>query len=210
MTKVMTREEWLTVVANKLLWPMITKAGGKKPGKWRVSVGFPVGRRLSRKQGSGIATTIGQTHNPKLSADGTWEMFISPQLEAGTAVTTLAHELIHTVAWSDGHHGEFKRIAKEIGLAGKMSATVAGPVLAEKIADFLLDEIEPYPHAPLKVIDVDPTTGKPRKPPGSRLLKVSCPDCGYTIRVTRQWLDVGAPECPNEECARCGDSMEEA
>ena len=33
---------------------------------------------------------------------------------------------------------------------------------------------------------------------GSRYLKVVCrrPDCGYQVRVTRKWLDLGAPRCP--------------
>ncbi len=40
--------------------------------------------------------------------------------------------------------------------------------------------------------------GKARGPgSGSRLLKVTCEDCGYTCRVTRKWLDVGPPHCPN-------------
>ena len=30
----------------------------------------------------------------------------------------------------------------------------------------------------------------------SRLLKVACGTCGYTVRVTRKWLDVGLPHCP--------------
>jgi hypothetical protein len=38
--------------------------------------------------------------------------------------------------------------------------------------------------------------------PGSRLLKCECPACGYTIRTTQKWLDIGTPTCP------CGDEME--
>lgn len=30
---------------------------------------------------------------------------------------------------------------------------------------------------------------------GSRSIKVSCPECGYTARITRKWLDVGPPSC---------------
>lgn len=36
---------------------------------------------------------------------------------------------------------------------------------------------------------------------GSRLRKVACEDCGYTIRVTRSWMDQGLPSCP------CGGRM---
>lgn len=35
-------------------------------------------------------------------------------------------------------------------------------------------------------------------PPGSstRLIKVYCPECGYTMRVTRKWLEAAVPRCP--------------
>ena len=31
---------------------------------------------------------------------------------------------------------------------------------------------------------------------GSRSIKVECGECGYVARVTRKWLDLGAPHCP--------------
>lgn len=30
---------------------------------------------------------------------------------------------------------------------------------------------------------------------GSRSIKTTCIECGYTARVTRKWLDIGAPHC---------------
>ena len=39
---------------------------------------------------------------------------------------------------------------------------------------------------------------------GSRLLKMECPGCGYVIRTTQKWIDVGSPKC----C--CGEKMEVA
>lgn len=35
----------------------------------------------------------------------------------------------------------------------------------------------------------------------TRLRKVSCQDCGYTVRMTRSWLLKGLPTCP------CGNEM---
>jgi hypothetical protein len=35
----------------------------------------------------------------------------------------------------------------------------------------------------------------------TRLRKVSCPECGYTIRMARSWMSVGLPSCP------CGSEM---
>ena len=36
---------------------------------------------------------------------------------------------------------------------------------------------------------------------GSRMLKVVCGTCGYTCRVTRAWLNKGAPVCPTDKIA---------
>lgn len=40
----------------------------------------------------------------------------------------------------------------------------------------------------------------------TRLRKCECPECGYTIRVTRRWLAVGLPGCPCGETMRCPDA----
>lgn len=34
------------------------------------------------------------------------------------------------------------------------------------------------------------------KDPGSRLLKAHCDKCGYTIRLSRKWIEVRRPLCP--------------
>jgi hypothetical protein len=28
------------------------------------------------------------------------------------------------------------------------------------------------------------------------MLKAECPECGYTIRLTKRWADLGLPFCP--------------
>jgi hypothetical protein len=40
------------------------------------------------------------------------------------------------------------------------------------------------------------TKTKRPKRPTCRLRKAACADCGYTIRVTRSWLERGLPVCP--------------
>ena len=48
-----------------------------------------------------------------------------------------------------------------------------------------------YPHGALNSLP-DGT-----KKQSTRLVKVLCPGCGYTLRTTRKWLDErGAPICP--------------
>jgi hypothetical protein len=31
----------------------------------------------------------------------------------------------------------------------------------------------------------------------TRMLKATCPKCGYAVRTTRRWLELGAPLCPS-------------
>ena len=38
---------------------------------------------------------------------------------------------------------------------------------------------------------------RPKKQ-SARMLKAECPECGYTIRLTKKWADVGLPSCPTE------------
>ena len=39
--------------------------------------------------------------------------------------------------------------------------------------------------------------GGPGRTAGTRMLKLTCPTCRYTVRTTRKWLDVGQPFCPD-------------
>ncbi|WP_354699942.1 hypothetical protein DSM112329_00199 [Paraconexibacter sp. AEG42_29] len=92
-----------------------------------------------------------------------------------------------------------------------MTSTVVGPVLEARLRT-ILDELGPYPHARVELARVSerptpatPTAPDPARPADAppdqrkkgRLLKVSCPACGYPARVTRVWLTkVGPPICP--------------
>ena len=189
-----TREAWLTDVAEKYLWPRIEAARGKRPLKYRVSVGFPKGRR------GGSGHSIGQCWSQEVSADRTCEMFVSPELDAAQAVAVLAHEMVHaSVGVYCGHRAPFKKLALAIGLSGPMRATVPSAEFEGTIAAWIAAEVA-YPHAPLSA-PTSPTR------PGSRLLKACCERCGYTVRVTRQWLDVASPICPNPDCDAYQESM---
>ena len=189
-----TREAWLTLFTEKYLWPRIEAAEGKRPEKYRVSVGFPKGRRGSKGH------SVGQCWSQEVSADCTCEIFISPELSVVDAVATLAHELVHaSVGVNCGHRAPFKKLASRIGLTGPMRATVTSAALDTIIRAWIAAE-PPYPHAPLNALS-SPTR------PGSRLLKAICEGCGYTVRVTRQWLDVAEPVCPDTECAHYREEM---
>jgi hypothetical protein len=186
-TPLTTREAWLIHFADKYLWPRIEAAGGNRPQKYRVSVGFPKGRRGCKGH------SIGQCWAEEVSADQTCEIFVSPELDATSAVSVLVHECCHaSVGVKYGHRAPFKKLALAVGLSGPMRATVPSAGLEATIAEWIASE-SAYPHSPFS-----PATS-PTKP-GSRLLKASCDSCGYTVRVTRQWLDVASPVCPDPNC----------
>lgn len=191
----MNREEWLTQVAEKFIKPQFVSRDAKWPEAYRVSIGFPKGR------GRG-ANAIGQCWAPAASADKTPELFISPELEPVRAVDVLIHELIHaSVGLKSGHTGEFRKLAKSLGLEGKMTATVAGQALENEIKTWLT-KMPPFPGAVMNIANGGAT--KKEKGPGSRLIKLQCPDCEYTVRTTAKWISIGLPTCP------CGEEMTEA
>lgn len=187
------RETWLQSAVDLMRPYVRERAGLDVPeGLW-CSVGFPVtGARSTSGRGA-----IGECHYA--TADGVPAVFIHPQLDDGARVLdVLLHEAIHAaLPIGSGHGGVFTRAVRAVGLAGKPTATIVeeGSDLADTIAGWLAD-LGDYPHAAVT------TSG--RKKQTTRMLKVVCPWDGYTVRMTRKWLDeMGAPTCP------CGQTMEE-
>lgn len=113
----------------------------------------------------------------------------------------LAHELVHAAVGIDAGHGKhFRRVAKGIGLAGKMTATVPGPQFEAAIKP-ILKEAGPLPHAQLNTGTLknheegEPKNTGPKKQT-KRHIKCKCNQCGYVARTSRKWLDIGPPLCP--------------
>lgn len=176
----MNRETWLKALADKLQ-PLFVAVGQPLDlGRIRIGVGFPGGG--ARRE------AIGQCWSDTASGDGTSEVFISPVL--GNAMDVghvLVHELIHAaVGVAAGHGRAFGRLARAVGLIGPLTATQAGPYLQQTL-DRLTAELGPYPHAALTLTD--------RKTQTTRMIKCECPECGYIIRTTLKWLQVGIPTC---------------
>lgn len=192
-----TREQWLNAAAEKIrerFTPEFQKHFGDEGldhlDHLKVSTGFP-----SR---GGLTTVIGQCWKAAASADETTHhIFINPRLEdIVEVVATLAHEMIH--AADDGEHqhsGPFVRCARDIGLEGKATATFAGEEFAEFARSLGADH--PYPHVGLVPL-------KTEKKQGTRMLKLEAACCGYVVRTTKKWIEVGYPACP------CGNDMEDA
>ena len=165
--------------------PWFEEAGFPLP-EVRVSVGWPAGR-------SAKSNTIGQCFQGPLVADNVPAIFISPVLTKPEQVlATLAHELAHAAVpvSSAPHRGPFVKAAKAIGLVGPWTATTAGEELQPKLAA-MAEELGVYTHAAVS------KGGSGRKVQSTRMLKVECPECGYVVRTTQKWLDVGLPTCPD-------------
>jgi len=175
----MTREEYLIKAGYALQLDVFKD---HVVPAFKVSTGF-TGPKKGLK-------AIGGCWRKEASADDMAQIYISPVIDDSIEVlAVLIHEIIHVIVPDAGHKGPFKRIAKAVGLTGKMTATVAGPELTERL-NALVERIGKYPHAKLNPA----LSGKKKQ--GTRLLKASCVDCGYTVRITRQWADLGLPACP--------------
>jgi hypothetical protein len=182
----MTREEWLLEMELHLA-PDLAQIGAPLSVELvRVSVGFPSRRGLSARN-----RVIGQCWAAAASTEGRHEIFVSPLIGTSLeAAAVLAHELVHSaVGVAAGHRGPFRKVALAMGLEGKMTATVAGPKLTDRL-NALIAKLGEYPHAAM-----NPKLSGIKKE-GTRLLKAGCPECGYVVRVTRKWADVGLPTCP--------------
>lgn len=196
MTTAADRQAWLDN-ATSALGAKFQAAGFAVPSNLRVGFGWPKSGRGNHR--------IGECWGAQASGDNHHEIFISPSLgipsdatdadrvaKSSRIVDVLAHEITHAIVGVEaGHKAPFKHCATAIGLTGKMTATVATPEL-DAWAHDLVARIGPFPTGGLNA-------GSGRKKQSTRMLKCVCPDCGYTVRTTRQWLaDAGAPICPTD------------
>ncbi len=186
-----TREQWL-IEASKFLDRLIESAGFE-PKPVRPSVGFPSKRALSKAK-----RVIGQCWASSCSGDGAAQIFIHPTLTDSVEVLgVLLHEQAHAAVGTEcGHKGPFAKLARAVGLEGKLTATVPGDTLTAKLST-IAAALGAYPQSTF-------TPGLTHKPQGTRMIKVVCGECGYAIRTTQKWIDIGVPTCP------CGLQMEVA
>ena len=190
-----SREAWLVRAVSSLHGNVFAPNGFLVPEKLRVSVGFPYGRR-----GGKGSHAIGQCWCSKASADGHFEVFISPELsDAGEVLAVLVHEIVHAVVGLKEKHGKtFKQCAVAVGLEGKMTATKAGAALVATLAS-VAEALGAYPHGALT-----PANAKGDGPDKqtTRMLKILCPGCGWTARASSKWIEEGLPTC------HCGEQLE--
>lgn len=186
-----TREEWLNELTDKLR-PMFAATDFSLPEKIRASCGFPSKSALAKKK-----PRVGEAWSSDQSEDQHFETFVTPMVSDPVEVAAIqVHELCHCAAGLECKHRKpFTTVARAVGLEGRMTATVAGEALKATLEEFV-EEIGPYPHAKLV------HSSSPKKQ-STRMILIRCPvlDCGYQVRTTRKWLEVGVPTCP------CGEKM---
>lgn len=187
----MIREQWLGELTD-LLRPMFEDVGFPLPEKIRASCGFPSKGALATK-----AKRVGEAWSSEASDDQHFETFVTPMIADALEVAAIqVHELCHcAVGLACKHRKPFTIAARAIGLEGRMTATEAGEELTIKLEE-LIEEIGPYPHAKLVY------SSSPKKQT-TRMVLVRCPklECGYQVRTTKKWIEIGVPTCP------CGEKM---
>jgi len=187
----MTREEWLNKMTDALR-PLFLEAGGEIPENVRSTCGWPSQGAKAKKK-----LRVGECWGAESSDDKHFEIFLSPLLDDGNKVAgVLIHELCHATLGIDvGHKAPFRKLAMALGLEGSMPATTVGEDLQATLA-VLVEEVGPYPHAKLVL--------KGKKTQTTRMHKIVCPDpaCGYMVRTSQKWIDLGTPVC------YCGTKME--
>ena len=172
------REAWLTEAGTFILDDIIKpqmQHDWEPPTPVRFSVGFPP-RSTARSK------TIAVCIASRASADGHSEIFVSPKMSDSLEIlAALVHECIHASDdCKSGHQHHFARLARAVGLEGKLTATRSGDMLNRKLKQ-IVEILGEIPHA---AIDID----KAQKKQTTRMLKVACPDkqCGFTFRTSQK------------------------
>lgn len=179
--KFKTREEWLNYVADALR-PYYKSKNAEIPAKVRYAIGFTSNGYRGK--------AIGECWSSKSSADKSVEILVKPtEHKPGRVAGILAHELIHAADnCENGHKRPFKRIADALGFEGKMTQCLPSAAMMRDVIAPILKKAGPLPHAAV-------TAYKTKKKQSTRLLKCECLECGYVVRVTAKWIEVGAPFC---------------
>lgn len=178
----MTREEWLKRAVRSMR-PLLRKAGIKMRAKWQVSVSLG-----TKHNHLGLCWYEGASASGK-----TAHLFVSPVIGDPVEVLgVLLHEMIHASLPLGVHHGpKFAKACKQIGLEGKPTQALPGPVLKLEIArlsTFLGD----YPHDALIVGKVGGGTKGGYWP-----VYVSPADERYRVQISERALtEYGPPVCP--------------
>lgn len=191
-----SREAWLNAFVAAAR-PVFAARGFIIPAKVRAAIGFTSSGLRSK--------AIGECWTSDASADGTFEIFIVPGMDDAARIAgILTHELAHAVVGiAAGHGPAFGKVARGMGLEGKLTATTEGAEW-DAWARPILKRLGDLPHAKLS----GASSAKPKQT--TRMLKATCNTCGFTVRGSKTWLcDLPLPNgdvharllrCPDPYC----------
>lgn len=129
-----TREAWMIAFVDRVAPRFELETGTKRP-KIRVSIGR-----------TGSKRTLGETWADVSSEDSTREIFIRPtQSDPVRVAGILMHELAHAFLPADvKHKAAFKRLGEAVGLVGKPTEMLPGPILQKEL-ETIVAELGPFP-----------------------------------------------------------------
>lgn len=193
-----TREAWMLAAVEKMR-PWYVEAGLQAVPDVSISIGWAGGR--GSKKG-----VRGQCWASHTTANGIPAIFVTPdQSDPFTILGIILHEMNHA---SDdglsGHKGTFAKQAAALGFVKPWTSSEGKTdELAERLKGLLAD-LGPFPHGAITDKSHGLTGQSPLAPPvqSTRMLKVFCEACGYTLRATKKWLEIAVPACPVD-----GDGM---
>ena len=168
----MNREQWLNNAMSAFALIVNGNSSNQLPmDKIKVSCSLTTGRKKKPSE----------TINAKNSADGTWNILISPTIADPIEVSKqLAIQLVN-IATADTNT-DFLRICNALAFENTIPDTQFAITFGELIA-----ELGDYPHAEVSL----PETTKQ----STRLISASCPKCGMKIWLTQKWIKQGLPIC---------------
>lgn len=205
------REEILIKFYHEFIIPRFLKHGYTLPQNVRISIGLQPSKNA-----------IGSTFHPAIGG-GYYHIYIAPRIvwNIYEVAATLIHEAIHTLFFD--HKAGFSTCAAAVGLKKPWTATTANDALDADVTQWLADNdinwFEPSlqygagadlgdgvtitPGSGFRHSPTPTPIGSPKKQP-SRMVKLSCPDCGYIIRTAKNNITTkGLPVCP------CGTEFKE-
>lgn len=194
-----SREAWLRA-ATKELHPHFEQAGYPLPERIRFAIALT-------STGRKIESQPGETWHSSVSADDTWEVIIrADKSDPAEILGILVHELVKTTLPIEAGHGKlYKKAMGPVGLQGPARYAAPTPLLNQLLAK-LAETLGPLPHASLDIEKGPRPVPRPlgaRKAQKTHLRKAECTAlddkgevCGYNVRVTSKWAELGPPGCP--------------
>lgn len=179
--KFSTREAWLNALSAEFA-PLFSAAGFPLPERIRLTMSL-----------TGKSKVVGLCYSTSASRDAHFEILVRIDQDDPVVVAgILAHELAHAaVGLAEGHKGAFVKCFRAIGLEGKATECRPSEAFVATLGP-IFERLGAFPHAALAF----GLSSGPKKQ-GTRMLKVSCAECGFTVRQTAKWVaEVGCAHCP--------------